>query len=261
MNLNHKRTLIVAVALSTFFAATLSYSRQKSRLNQRVMTETPQKAEETKTEAKTVSSDDDKKLVCRTGALALGTKYTEESLWASRGKSEIPLPLIKSGIEIEVDCTSAVPPLLTDADQAVTTGKIKVKCDDGLVRVTGMTCVGRTLAMIKAEQEEAARIKAEQDRLAAEEAARQAAAAEAARIAAEQAAAAAAAAAAQAAASAACPQNCGGATGSYKGGSTGKNGTQYTVTYQACNSGHKIVRSSGNTSLYAVGACYNSVPK
>ena len=262
MNLGHKRTLIVAVALSTFFAATLSYSRQKTRFNQRVMTETPQKADETKSEAKTVTTNEDKKLACRTGALVVGTRYTEETLWASNGKSEIPVGLIKSGTQAVVNCTAAVPHLKTDANLDVTGGTLTIQCDDGVLKVVKTECVGKTLAMLKAEQEEAARIEAarvaEEQRLAAIKA-------EEDRIAREQAAAAAAAAAqaaAAAAAAAGCPQNCNGATGTLRGGNSGKGGGngQWTVNYQQCNNGQKIVRSSG-TSSYATGACYNSIPR
>lgn len=246
MNLNGKRTLLVAIALSTFFAAALSFGA-RNRWNARMVTITPDRSA-TETKPIDVPTSDDKLIPCRTALLTVPTHFEVEAKWVSGGSSSIAVPYLKNGGTAKLECMKTVPLLITQYNDEIKRGDINVKCVNGALKVTSADCAG--LTKDERDKIEADRQKEEQ-RLADE-----AAAAEAARIAAEQAAAAAAAAAA-----APCPQNCNGGTGRNTFGSSGKNGNQYTVSWQACNSGHKIVRSSGRPSTYAVGACYNSIPK
>jgi hypothetical protein len=265
MKLSGKKTLLVAVALSTFFAAGLSYG-VKNRWNSRMVTDAPPKAP-TSTEGLTSTGvAEENKLACRTAVLSLSQYFSTPARW-DMGQSRIPVPYLKSGIGMQVPCTSAEPKLLTDANLPVSQGVINIFCSDGALRIASSDCWGKTQAMVDAEAAaaaaEAARIAAEQ--AAAAEAARiaaaQAAAAEAARIAAEQAAAAAAAAAAYPVP--ACGGSCSDATTTYRYSTcTGKNTAgDYTIIYRNCNNGQKYITSSTSNNLnFDSGSCITALP-
>jgi F0F1-type ATP synthase epsilon subunit len=255
MKVNGKRIMLVTLALSTFFATAISYSA-RNRWNARMVVDPPAKADKTSTEAPVVSASPtpiDSQLACRTAQISVARFWQTETRWAEQS-STAAVPYLQSGGVHHMNCITPLPKLVGANGSDVQEGTIDIKCVDGILKITNNSCKAKSDQQLA--DEAAAAAAAEAARIAEEKRkADEAAAAEAARVAAAQAAAAAAAAAA-----AGCPSNCGGGPGTYTGGSTGKNASQWSVTYQACNNGQKIVRSSGKPSSFAVGACYNSIP-
>lgn len=224
--------IALVLALATFFVASLSLSRNKGSNNyyKKFQADAPGKENPGGTTPPPPSSAAAGGLHCRAGGLKIGTYYNQEARWAD-GYSTVAVKELKDGSTETVACTSVLPPLLNEFNKPVKEGSITVVCNAGVLKVQGSNCLGDDNSA-ELEAARLAAIKAEQDRIAAEQAA-----------------------------AAPCPQNCNGGTGRNTFGSSGKNGNQYTVSWQACNSGHKIVRSSGNRNAYAVGACYNRIPK
>lgn len=245
MKIQTGRILVVGIALTTFFLTSLAISKSGSSSGYTKRFKAPEpekKATSTVNDpaaSPTPSNKDAGNIHCRAGGVVIGRRYEEPLRW-SEEPIKIAVKEMASGtVSAPIACTSIQPVLMNKYDKPVDRGTITVACNDGVLGIQETTCDGSHTTP-QQDQEEADRI-----------------AAEAARIAAEQAAAAAAAAAA-----ATCPNNCNGAMQTYtKSGNQKSNAGNYTVKYQGCNSGHKVVRSSGNTSLYAVGGCYNSIPK
>ena len=145
MNVDVKRTLLVAITLSTFFAAALSYSKGRNRWNMRMVTITPNKTT-TETQPIPAPTSDDKLIPCRTAVLTVPTHFMVESRWTSGGSSTIAVPYLKNGGTAKLNCMDTRPLLITDFNDEIKRCEINVKCTDGALQVVSANCEGLTAA-------------------------------------------------------------------------------------------------------------------